>query len=899
MLHEISAGRSADLSQSPVVGLAIAFIGGILTASFKEIPILVFVCSGLVSVVTALLTVGSRFCIGFVLSAFFCVGGFCFLLEKDLISPDRLRYKYDSGSIASGEPVEITGIVTSRTELAIDGVYLFLDLDSISIRGRAENASGVVRVFVPASESDGATRLEYLFGDRLRVLVGLEREESFRNPGGVSRIKILDQQGIDAVGSVKSKLLVELIGTTTVFLPSKWLFEWRQGVVASFRENLNTSTSGVMIASMLGNKHHLDKATAESFREGGTFHLLVISGLHITFIGGIVVMIISRLTTNRGLRFAVAAFVLWAYAIAVGAEPPVIRAALMFTLWLFSDAIFRSSGSLNTLAICAVAILCVSPSDIFNPSVHLTFLAVFAIVGNGLPLLDKLRAIGEWHPMTLRPAPPNVGKTLKTFCECLYWSEKSWQHLVGRSVWECALFKSEFAVRLEKLHIQRFLRFLFESVAVSVLVQIWLLPLSVVYFHRISPFAVFHNLWVGFVLAIESIAALSGVVLSNFSLVAAAPFFLIAEILNSLILQITGVFNLSQGAEIRLPHYSGAGRILYFVYFLPLIMITMKLLDWNPFVLKRQPISLRSASPLAGLLMVAALIVFHPFRAPFPDGNLRVDFLDVGQGDCALITMPTGETILIDGGGRPGFSQTVILREGETPEAFTPDVPNIGENVVSAFLWERGYSRIDYLLATHPDTDHIQGLGDVAENFEIGAAIVARTPSGDPDFASFHRILERNEVPVIVAAMGNELNFGGVRIEVINPEAAQNADVPQSNDDSLVFRVVFGETAILFTGDIEKSTERRMIERPGDLRADVVKVAHHGSRTSSTEEFVAASQAKAAIISVGRRSQFGHPHPEVVERWESIGAKVLRTGETGTISLVSDGKTLKLTTFQK
>jgi competence protein ComEC len=299
----------------------------------------------------------------------------------------------------------------------------------------------------------------------------------------------------------------------------------------------------------------------------------------------------------------------------------------------------------------------------------------------------------------------------------------------------------------------------------------------------------------------------------------------------------------------------------------------------------------------AAYFILLAFIVFHPFSAPIADGRLHVDFLDVGQGDSALVTMPGGETLLVDGGGKVNFNALYVRREGEEPGLFEPDVQNIGESVVSAYLWEKGYDKVDYLLATHADADHIQGLTDVARNFKVKQAFFGRTPIDDEDFAEVYEVLQQKNIPIAKLLAGDILNFGAVKIEVIYPQKDENINAASDNNHSVVLRINYGDRKILLTGDIEKETEGELLNAADLLRADVVKVAHHGSKTSSTQYFVNAAQTKLAVISVGRESPFGHPKPEVVERWKAANAKVLTTGENGTISLSTDGKDLQLKTF--
>jgi len=256
---------------------------------------------------------------------------------------------------------------------------------------------------------------------------------------------------------------------------------------------------------------------------------------------------------------------------------------------------------------------------------------------------------------------------------------------------------------------------------------------------------------------------------------------------------------------------------------------------------------------------------------------LRVDFLDVGQGDSALVTMPDGTTLLVDGGGNPNDAGR-----------------KIGETVVSEYLWWRGLSQIDYVLATHADADHIDGLNDVLKNFSVRAALIARRPSDDPEFRKFAQTLTDTGTNSETIQAGDMIRFGDVEVNVLWPPTGGDSS---TNNDSIALRIQFGERSILLTGDIEQAAERSLLASQQQLHADVVKVPHHGSKTSSTEAFVLATKPTLAIISVGRNSRFGHPHKDVVERWHSNGATVLTTGDCGTITVTTDGHDLSLKTF--
>jgi len=344
-------------------------------------------------------------------------------------------------------------------------------------------------------------------------------------------------------------------------------------------------------------------------------------------------------------------------------------------------------------------------------------------------------------------------------------------------------------------------------------------------------------------------------------------------------------------ASIRLPDYAGRLAIVYVIYFFPVIVLIAALLRWRPLRLRTQKHTSVFLAVVAQILLIA-IVISHPGSARGIDGQLHVDFLDVGQGDASLITMPNGSTLLVDAGGRPNF----IQRNGDAPaDLHERETRSIGETVVSEYLWWRGLDHLDFVLATHADADHIDGLNDVVRNFSVGSAFVGRTPGSDPEFVRFRQSLLETNTPLETIQAGDELHFGEVTIDVLWPLPTSDPNAASRNNDSVVLRVRYGERSLLLTGDIEKEGEAHLPQT--DLRVDVVKVAHHGSRTSSTEGFVSATRPRFAIISVGQTSMFGHPHREVVERWKSAGSEVLTTGACGTISVTTDGKNLSVTKF--
>ncbi len=852
-------------SQHPLVQLAAAFALGICAASYIPTK-LVFslVACAMCSVLSLLVVLKKRVRLAGIamLLALFFAGETLALLQE--------RTKSQS-SLIDGESLTLTGVLDGPPEFARDRLYLSVQVEQGPVK----------RVWLLAPfrriETEHYYRsLQLRYGTRIRVSTTLDRTGNYRNPGVSPLSEYLDRRDYDATGVIKSPSSIARLEDTRVFQPLAMLYEWRERLQHEIDSRFTPETAGVLDAALLGNRYNLSRDAAERFREGGTFHVLVISGLHISFIGGIVFLAVRRLTKRRLVQFALPAIVVWSYSLAVGTEASVVRAALMFTFAGLAPIVFRQATSLNALGGAALVLLVRSPKEIFDPSFQLTFLSVLAIVVIAWPLLLRLSAIGAWYPARSSPYPPVCSRALKTLCEILFWREQRWQKELARSPHRYQLFKSRLAVWLERYHAQRCLRYIFGAILVSASVQIVLLPQMIVYFHRLSLASLLLNIVVSVLLAVLVVVAMLTLLISQFSAVASAPLFKLADSINWLMVHSVDPFSSIGLATLRLPEYSGRGALVYAVYYLPLLLLVIALSHWRPLAspADAQCKLHRFVLPVSVVqLLLLAVLILHPLSSGWAEGKLRVDFLDVGQGDAALVTMPDGTTLLVDGGGNTFDASR-----------------RIGETVVSEYLWWRGLSQIDYVVATHADADHIDGLNDVLKNFSVRGALVGRTPAEDPDFIKFAETLRQTKTHLETIEQGDTIRFGDVEVSVLWPPAGTHAS---SNDNSVVLRLQFGERSILLTGDIEKAAERALLAP----KTDVVKVPHHGSKTSSTEAFVFATKPTFAIISVGRQSMFGHPHKEVVERWQANGATVLTTGNYGTITITTDGKDLTLKTF--
>jgi competence protein ComEC len=393
------------------------------------------------------------------------------------------------------------------------------------------------------------------------------------------------------------------------------------------------------------------------------------------------------------------------------------------------------------------------------------------------------------------------------------------------------------------------------ALAASLGAQLALAPLLALHFHRLAPAALVLNLvavpLATAVLLLGAAAAAAGFVPALGRLLGLLAFWAAHGLLASGTL-VRGV----PGLDARVPT-PAAGLVAAHVFVLVLLAC-----GWR--------------RRLCAALAVGTSVLFvlgspHWSRG---SGRLELVMLDVGQGDALVLRSPRGRLWMIDAGGS---------YDGRF---------DVGENVLGPYLWDRSVRALDGLLLTHPHPDHVGGAPFLVRAFRVGEVWEGVAPRHDPGYLILDQALRAAGVPRRSVCRGVTLDWDGVGLEVLAPAPVGPPPAITRNDDSVVLEVSFGEIRFLLTGDIEATGEAAL--RLGPVA--VLKVPHHGSRTSSSLALLAASAPRVALISVGRRSPFGHPHLEVLERYRQAGIRVFRTDRDGAVSLQTDGRSVSLRT---
>jgi competence protein ComEC len=717
-------------------------------------------------------------------------------------------------------------------------------------------------------------------GDIVEAPMRLKLAERYRDPGAWQYADYLLAQGIGAHASVRASKVMIL--DKADFAPgaqtdpaAQWQCKvftaqsWASGRVLAYLHSkanrrlprmmrLSSDDAGMLNAMLFGDRAGLNKSQRIGFERTGSFHLFVVSGMHIGLLAGIVFWLTRRLKLHEWLATLVTIALTFGYAILTGFGAPVQRALFMTVIFLLARLLSRDRNVLNALGAAALGVLIWSPAALFEASFQMTFLAIIAIGGIAVPLAERSflpyahaakDLEDKWIDAALPPRVAQFRLMLRLWSEIV-------ASLLGK--WAIKLFPLSARWSLWALELA-----LIGAVAEMVMV----LPMAV-YFHRATMFAVPTNM-----LSVPLVAVLAPTAVVTFCASLISPWLaLVPGAATALLLHgVTGIIgrvSAVHAADLRVPA--------------PTIWVTMAaVLGWALccWVVRRS----RSWAWVAVVaLPLIALAVLWPERAVISPGMMELTAIDVGQGDSIFIVGPDGSTMLVDAGGPVG---------GVTEAAEATSRFDVGEEVVSPYLWSRRFRRLDILVLSHAHSDHMGGMPAVMQNFRPRELWVSIDPNSD----AYRALLTEAKtfgVAVRHFYAGDKVAWGGTQITMLAPESGYTNPHEPVNNDSLVMRMQYGDASVLLEGDAEAPSERAMLANGRVAAVTLLKVGHHGSRTSTTQEFLKAANPRDAVMSVGKGNTFGHPRYEVIERIAEARTKLYRTDEFGltTFLLGRDGR---------
>ena len=715
---------------------------------------------------------------------------------------------------------EIRGMVAGDPDVREKSTQLLLRATEIKVVEQWQTIAGKALLFAPRYPT-------YRYGDILQVTGRPETPTPFNE---------FDYEGYLAHQGIYSTMLypeIDVLERGGGFMPLPWIYSARNSVSLKLSSVLPEPQAALAQGIILGIRSNIPSSTMTAFARTGTAHLLAISGLHLGIIAGIM------LTTGIwffGRRYRLyiwlALVTIWFYALFTGMHPPVVRGAIMASIFLAAEIAGRQRSAFVALTFAAAIMVGISPYILGAASFQLSFLAMSGLIF----LYPAFRTLGR---KLIRATPGEEGRLIS----------------------------------IAGLAVDGF------SASLAAVVAVW--PVIAYYFGIIS--------LVGPVATLLVLPALPGIIVTGvttgvlgfISLPIAQVFSWLTWLFLSYMLWVVNGLAASPLSFIQVDSISLTVIWVYYLLLAAAIFLNRKkppaITDEEVINFKlRLRHSLTSTLRrhrkwvIAILLPAAAIVSFS--AATMPDNNVRISFLDVGQGDATLI-QKGNQQILIDGGPSP---QTISLE-------ISRKMP----------FWDR---TIDLIVLTHPDYDHLSGLVEVLRRYQVKHVLYPDLDIESPIFNEFLKLIEEKDIQLTTAQAGQQITLDdGLMLNVLNPRLPPRDGTKEDSDNhGIVLQLNTGNLSFLLTGDIRQEAEIRLIASGIDLSSTVLKIAHHGSDTSSTPEFLAAVNPQVAVISAGDDNKYGLPDDEVLDRLKKKPGpgNIYRTDRQGTIDFITDGERL-------
>ncbi len=749
-----------------------------------------------------------------------------------------------------------------------------IELSGVEFDGALQSARGGLRLSFTLHPEEGPPP-ELHAGDEVAALTDAKRPQVFKDEGAFDRRAYLAQQNIDLVATLRAPELIERLSSPiptagTRLARTRWRL--RNEVDELFAGT--PQAAGVLRAMLLGDRSFVDRTEAVDFQKTGVFHVLVIAGLHVGALAFALYWAGRRLRLSPMWTILFTLTLLFAYVAVVEQRPPVLRAAMMAAIVVLGGFFFRRLELLNSAAVAALILLVAKPLALHDSSFQLTFVAIGCIAGLAAPWLEKttqpyVRALRGWRDVTRDAAhEPRAAQFRIDLRSLAQWLSARLPQRLDKTTRDAVVSGLSLTLRA------------WELLVVAVVLQIGMLPLMARDFHRVTLSGPIVNLaavpLTGIVVPLGFLTLATGLILPVLGRLLATPL----AWLTMLLLHTVRWFAHFRGWSYRIP---GPALWLIVLFFIVGVLLGVEM-----------RLKLPSQKTIAwGLCLAwvacALTIAIYPFGAKWTKGKLEVTVLDVGQGDSLFVVFPGGKTLLIDGGGAFGGFPGHEEHYGIDP----------GEEAVSPYLWSRGFQKLDVVALTHAHQDHLGGLTAILENFHVGKLWIGREVAS-PALTQLEELARERRIPVEHELRGKSFSWDGVTGEFLWPEIVPEEVAPSAkNNDSLVLRLRYGSRSILLPGDAEKQAEHEILAENSaeEMQSDVLKIGHHGSKNSTTLEFLEAVQPRVGIISSGEGNPYGHPSPELLERLDNAGVHILRTDRDGAVHVLTDGARLEITCF--
>ena len=746
----------------------------------------------------------------------------CFMAISSIISNTILIFqekRYEN--LYPEENISVEGIVVSNQEEREYKNRYKLNVLTVNSSDKYQSTQMYIEV-----KKD----ISFQYGDKVMLQGEFRKGSEQRNTGGFDYQLYL--KSIHIYGTLKVENYKKISSDNAKRI-EKSMNDIKLVISQNIENLLEEQEQQIVKGFILGDTTALDEELKEKFQIANISHVLAVSGMHIVYIVIGIEIVFKKWLGKRHVKYVVIIGLVF-YMALTGYTSSIVRAGIMGMMNIVAFLVYRKNDIWTSIAISLGIILIQNPYVITGVGLQLSYLGTIGII--------------------------LFNKSIKQYFDNIKW------------------IKNNISIKRSK-RISQIVENLKDMIAVTLSAQLMILPVMLYHFNMIGIYFVITNILVSIVTG--PIMFLSVIfVFSSFIQLQISQFISIFLSLGiKCFIQISNLANLPF-SKIYVPTPSILFIIIYYIAILVgnqiyriytskylnttqtrvknlIALMKYKLYEKKKKIRKIYQKILKERNVKVFIVKTYKIIFFIVFLVgiyQFPK-NLEIHFLDVGQGDSCFIITPNHKTILIDGGGS------------------TSNTFDVGKDTLIPYLLDKGYTKLDYILISHFDQDHVGGILPILEEFKVGQVFITKQEEKSENYETFLEIVKEKNLKVREVKAGDKITIGEVTFHILWPMEKQ-IEENILNNNAMVMKLQYKSFSMLFTGDIEEVAEKKILDTYKNhldmLKATVLKVAHHGSKSSSTEEFLKAVNSKVAIIGVGENNMFGHPNNAVLERLQAF-----------------------------
>ena len=660
---------------------------------------------------------------------------------------------------------------------------------------------------------------EIEYGNKIKLEGTYIKPSKSRNYRGFDYSNYLKTENI--YGTIEQNGKIELIKEKNINYLFINLYKVKNKIIKNINNKFPEETRGVVLGILLGDKSSIEEDVRQNFADSSLSHILAVSGTHISYVVICISVLFKKLKLNKNIRKVLTSLVLFMYLYLVDFSVSATRAVIMSTIVIMQMLFYRKQDTITTIAFSSIIILINNPYSILNIGFLLSYGGTIGII----------------------------------------------------------LFVNRISIESKEDFFQRFKSYLKDICIVTISAQTIIMPIIIYYFNTISFTFIISNIIASLIIGPIIMIGLVIIAISFFKIPIISLIIRFYNILIVILVRTADIISKIPMSKIYLKTPTTLEIIFYYsVVFLIALLIYIKKSN-RKFIKKTIQIDIynlknffiNNRNKVLIFISIVSLISITSIKIP---KELKINFIDVGQGDSCLITTPQNKKVIVDSGGSESY--------------------DVGKNVLLPYLLDKRITKIDYIMISHFDTDHCKGFEYVLENIKVKNVIISKQCETSENFKQIMKIIRKKRINLIIVQKGSKIKIDNfTTVDILSPQSENIAD--NMNDNSIVAKFEAYNFSILFTGDASEKIEKELIKEKINLKSDILKVSHHGSKTGTSEEFLKSVKPKIALIGVGENNKFGHPTKDVIKRLTENKVKIYRTDTDGEIRIkIKKSKNIKI-----